>query len=419
MPGHACFGCRTEPSRSARAVINQLKGVAGAYWTCPCGSWSYVNQAPRGGGGRANHGQAKGDKARGADGSAPSSPVLGDWRVVESRKPRKRGSPARAVGDGQAAARGAARQGPGADQDADDAADTVERVPDEDVGAGGKIDSEDEGAIEKLIEQLGRFAGDAATEALRERYEARLRKIREASAPRNPAVQLLRAQKVTRRKAKQAEAAREKVRGIERRVEDLLAEAEKARKEVEETERAEEEAKKKEEDYRREVAGGAAGPDPTLCEETVRGLQAQIAALPAAARCGNIEDAHKAIVTQLEALARAVARDTADHGSLRGAPAPGEGPTGGHEEEGPLPEERVAAPQPEEGVATPRPRRRSMASGRRGTSPGSPEPGGEAPPDEDSGRSRSRDSRHKGPGEGRPPGQQALDRWAVPRPARG
>jgi len=413
MPGHACFGCRAEPSWSARAVINQLKGVAGAYWTCPCGSWSYINQAPRGGGGRSGHSHSKGGKPRSTGGSAPSNPVLGDWQVVESRRSRKRGSPARALGDGQAAARDAARQEPDASQDADDMEDVVEREPDEEIGAGGKTDSEDEDAIEKLIEQLGRFAGDAATKALRERYEAKLRKVREANAPRNPAVQLLRAQKVSRRKAKQAEAAREKVRGLERRVEDLLAEAEEARKEVEEAERAEEEAKKKEEDCRREVAGGAAGPDPTLCEETVRGLQAQVAALPDAARCGNIEDAHKAIVAQLEALARAVARDAAGRGGPSGAPAPGEGPAGGREEEEPL---------PGGGVATPQPRRRGTVSGRRGTSPSmsdASEPGGEALSEGDSGRSRSRDSRHRRPDEGRPPGQQALDRWAVPRPARG
>ena len=135
---------------------------------------------------------------------------------------------------------------------------------------------------------------------LRARYEAKLQQAREASKVRDPTVLLLRAQRNTKRRARQCLATRAAVRVLEAKIAELLSEADLARRAVEAAEEAEAEAKLREEPCRAQIAGfspqltpeapGAATPVPDA-EETVRGLRTQLESLPAAFRSGNMEAA--------------------------------------------------------------------------------------------------------------------------------
>ena len=292
MPGHECFDCRAKPDGHARATISKYLGTKGAYWTCRCGAWTFINgptaKDP-------NATKQKRDNAqgpRGADGRAPTKPVLGDWQVVSRRKLRR---PRTDADEREPLPAPAAKHLPAAQ-----AMEVDDDMPEHDEAVAVQDDDEeqDEEAITKLVTQLELVKGDAAADELCGRYKEKLRRLREANAaPRNPALLPLRAQRTTKRRAKRGEAARERVRRLEAKVEELLAETEEARKEVQEAEEAEVEARRQEDAYREEIAAAKAGDAEGRHghEDTVRGLRLQVAALPEAIRSGNADAAQRAI----------------------------------------------------------------------------------------------------------------------------
>ena len=440
MPGHECFECRAKPDGHARATITKYQGTKGAYWTCRCGAWTFINGPTAKDLNETKQKRGNAQGPRGADGRAPTKPVLGDWQVVRRRKLRR---PRTDVDEREALLAPAAKHLPAAQ-----AVEVDDDMPehDEEVAAQDDAEGQDEEAITKLVTQLELFKGDTAAGELCGRYKEKLRRLREGNAaPRNPALLLLRAQRATKRRAKRGEAARERVRRLEAKVEELLAEAEEARKEVQEAEEAEAEARRQEDAYREEIAAAKGGDAEGRHGhgDTVQGLRLQIAALPEAIRSGNADAAQRAIAEQLDALAEGLAerprapagrRKEAATGADIGAapstpigrtPGPAAGSPDGQTPTGHAPERAAAGPgeqAPTGRGPSPTPtchdgRRRPTwptgHSGRRGTSPDA-----YSSADPSIGRSRSRGS-DVGAAErrrdARSQGQQSLDRWAVRR----
>ena len=327
MPGHTCFKCGAGPNRAARSRIAGSRGDPSAYWTCPCGGWTFVGasatSAPSGTSPQGKRRSPAAGGAHNADGGRPRAAKLGDWQVVDRRRRRRSDSSSAAPGGRRPAS--APRQLPptpppppktfvipDAGDGDDDMADDHEGADDSPGGSA----AQDVEAIERLVEQLGRFADDSDFAELRARYEEKLRLARDASKPRDPTVLLLRAQRNTRRRGRHLEAARAEVRKLETKITDLLTEADEARSAVETAEEKEAEARLREESCRAHIAGRSpqltprappARPPAAVAEDTICGLRAQLEALPAAFRSGNTEAAHTAITAQFEALARGIA----------------------------------------------------------------------------------------------------------------
>ena len=278
-------------------------------------------------------------------------------------------------------------------------------------GTPGGIAVQDAEAIERLIEQLGKFSDDTAAAELRARYEAKLQQAREASKVRDPTVLLLRAQRNTKRRARQCLAARAAVRVLEAKITELLSEADEARRAVEAAEEAEAEAKLREESCRAQIAGFSPQLTPEApgtatpvwnAEETVRGLRTQLEALPAAFRSGNLEAAHAAITAQLESLASSFAPVVPPQAPSTPIGARTAVPHG----DTPLPATTRDTPPVS-------PRNLALALV---PSPGARRRGSPLRAEEE--RTPARRSRSRGAGaddaaEGRTPGQASLDRWVV------
>ena len=170
------------------------------------------------------------------------------------------------------------------------------------------VQSEEE-RLEGLLAHLQDFPPDDGVAELRTRYSDQLQNLRKDTSERqrDPTLQLLRAQKLTRKRERQREAANNKVAALEAQMEEVLGQLEEARTAVEAAADAIAEAKLHEESWRSSLAPAtpakADSRSNDALSETVRGLQAQVDALPAAFQSGNMEAAHAAIRQQLDIVA--------------------------------------------------------------------------------------------------------------------
>ena len=163
--------------------------------------------------------------------------------------------------------------------------------------------------LEGLLAHLQDFPPDDGVEDLRARYRERLGNLTKviSARSRDPTVQLLRAQRLTRKRESQRDAANSKLAALESEVVELQGRLADARTVVEQAGDAVAEAKLQEQGFRINLAlaespSSKSEPDAAL-SEVVSDLQAQVDALPAAFRSGNMESAHAAIREQLSIVA--------------------------------------------------------------------------------------------------------------------
>jgi len=318
------------------------------YWTCKCGAWTWSTSTSCFGCGRWPSAEAakwigvdakKSQRsrapptARSASGARPTQQVsIGDWVV----QPRGRREQAKA----RAAATSAASASPSPVR-VDTRARTPPRrsaaptpsdqpVPDSPVAdpqpakPKGKDEhgaeshdapawppeSADEDTISRWLQCMRGLPKDEVLEGRRKLLEERLADIRRNK--RNPTVQLLRAQAVTRKRERQQETAAGKVAALEEKLEDLRAQLGEAKLAVITAGVNLEEARENERALRAGVApiaesqGGHELPAGTM--QDLEGLRAQLEALPAAYRAGNLHVAHAAILRQAECIIAKAAR---------------------------------------------------------------------------------------------------------------
>ena len=459
-------------------------GSGAPYWVCACGGWTWADRSSCHGCGRrpdpatagwlrglalAKPGPAqKHGGARGDGGSTPTEKAtLEEWMVQPRGKRNQARARARAAeateGGAMASARAQSlgrRAAPapapapagdmpapmecqeergGEDQRVDPPNLDGELLPDAEVAdaelGGWALDDADEQMLAGWIKCIEGLPGDAALARKKRELEAKLNELRRARLEKgkNPTLQLLRAQALTRRREKQRDAALAKVESLENQLASLQTQLDEARLDVARTEANLDDAKAKEETTRAEVAPAqpAAG-DSTMpadgAEASLRdlmGLWAQLEALPAAAQAGNLASAHEAILGQARnVIVRFTEMANPAEAGLQGReeqPPPPEAGAGAEAQQVPedKPAEEPMVPdgdvqhtqRADDWAATPQgegdyaPRRRS---GRRGASPArstasarSRSRGEEEPDDEESLLRRAAQA----------PGQKRLDAW--------
>ena len=395
-----------------------------AYWTCKCGGWTWAATpiarcfkcgAPQSNAARkwlASDGTSKSvghdhrklhkpPEARNDVGQCPTRSVdLEEW-IVQPTNLRKQAKARKAAE--RIAARSTSER---STRDTKAPAPAVTTVVDE------AMDAQDEhsemGKLEKLLVHLQDFPSDEGVEELRSRYQQRLCQLRSEGSERqrDPTLQLLRAQRITRKRERQRDATARKMAALETKLDEVRAELEQARSEMAQAEKIIAEARLQEDSMRQHIAS----PQPGLQEphshpdiaETVAGLKAQLDALPSAFNSGNMEAAHAAMCAQFDRIAASL-REPASKERHDGPVSASRATVDAHvdckDAEGPPAASSVRG----------RPDCRVLAAGRRVTSPAR---GSRS-------RSRSDDSAGSSDQEGKlrraanQPGQKSIRSWAV------
>ena len=335
--------------------------------------------------------------ARNSSGQEPTTAVaLSEW-IVQPLDRRKQAKERRAAE--RAAARITNEREPIAEVPA------VASVADEVMDTANGHSEMDK--LEKLLAHLQDFPPDDGVEELRSRYRDRLDKLRNErnERQRDPTLQLLRAQQLTRKRERQHDAAAKKVVALEVQLVELRTHMEAAQSDAAKAEDIAAEARLQEKSLRQNIASARSAPEESQEQagitETVAGLKTQLDALPSAISSGNMEAAHAAICAQLERVVESLRK--APKSDVRSATDP-------------CVDREAEGVHVEEPGSRKRPGGHLHTSGRRGTSP--------ARESQPRSRSRSQDSEVSSDQEDKlceaanRPGQRNLRSWVAEPPRR-
>jgi hypothetical protein len=184
---------------------------------------------------------------------------------------------------------------------------------------------QDEAArIEGLLGHLLDFPPDDGVEELRTKYRARLQQLRqETNAERqlDPTVQLLRAQRLTRKRGRQRETSSTKLTALETQLALVHSQVDEARAALEKADDALSEARLEEEGVRQNLLS----PTTPKCStrdlsSDVQDLMAQLDALPTAVQDGKLESAQADLRAQLGRIASAIQTFAAPASQAHGDP---------------------------------------------------------------------------------------------------
>ena len=261
--------------------------------------------------------------ARNANGQSPTSCAqIGEW-ITQPSGGRQQ---ARARTRAERASEGRPAGPKSKESEATSARNAVLEEPV--VDADKQCAQSEEKRLEGLLAHLTDFPPDDGVEELRTVYRDRLGRLRKDNSERHrdPTLHLLRAQRLTRKRERQREAAAIKLGTLESQMEQMRTQVEEARAAMDKATDVVAEARLEEESLRVNLATTRATPRtaPDL-SGTVQGLMVQFDALPAAFQSGNMEAAYAALRTQLERIAAEIQNGTASHeGNAGESPVTGE-----------------------------------------------------------------------------------------------
>ena len=240
---------------------------------------------------------ARPNGARSASGQEPTVFVdLGDW-VVQPPNARKQAKARKA------AERAGARL-TGEHEPVVIAAPSAVNFADEGMGMANGHAEVDQ--LEKLLAHLQDVPPDDGVEDLRNRYRERLDKLRieRNERQRDPTLQLLRAQQLTRKRERQRDAAAKKVATLETQMAQLRIQVEAAQTDAAKAEDIVAETRLQEESLRHNIASTSSvveePQEQADIAETISGLKTQLDALPSAFNSGNMDAAYAAMCAQFE-----------------------------------------------------------------------------------------------------------------------
>ena len=324
-------------------------GQARPYWTCGCGAWTWATTTRCSACGRNPPAKTREwlraketaspplpPPPRSADGGAPTSALpIGEW-LVQPKGGRAQAKARRYAEQQRAAA--------AADPAGEEAASPVRPRPprstqpgaphreasahtppkhdraaaDQDQRGKDWLPSDvDEETVNGWLQSMRSLPKDEYIQSRIDCLEKKLEDIRSGGDGKSTdsAVQLLRAQSLTKKRERQRAAAVQKAGELEQHLVQLQAERDEALLTVERAGALLDEAKEKERALRAGLAAPSAG-EPTRTAELalndLLGLQAQLQELPAAMAAGNMDAAHGAVLRQTSAIIERLIADVSN-----------------------------------------------------------------------------------------------------------